>query len=1187
MTTPPSLDPNMTYTPEQIAAYNSYYNDWGYFNNRLLFTAGRQLTIAQQESQRYYDLASGIVSSGTPIVSAGTGSTGTTTTSPVVPPVTPPITSTPTPTPTTSTVVQFTDPSPVVQNPTLSPEVSPYQALKQGSITKDQYVNLEIAAAEIKWSALRDSNPDKYKYKIGLAADTARDRARRVRDDTDYSLLSQQNALAQQQKNEQEFRDNFGIPSYQGVIFAAEKPTATVAQEAFTGIKYSQPDSLTGGGITTSTGTASGSTVTAGSSQTTQLFTASQGPLAGSTVLITPGKKAANAGEFNANLEAAGETTIDVTRYQPAKVVNAVSGVDGSQTLTFDKPLNTKETAETYLARTGQANFINKEGQLFKVETLSGGNGSRGQSGSSGENSGLYSINPDGSGNNKGGNLDVSTFDTRSTLSLPSQEKAEFLGFNTNINAGDVKSSEYYTQKYQDTVGIKPLQSAGYFGLGVAVGAFETVNQAISHPISTVKQTVSSVFSPLQTFRELGTQAGTNPAGFIGQQAGQFLLAKGVETAVKPLIPTYRTSGPSGDIVVRQRTVARYEGAGSDVNIPVSPKPGVVTLSFDESFTGVRGLVSEPVKSTIREYSTGTITKTSTSGDLRIFTKQLPGEASAVQKVYRGGELVKESTVKGFAGSDAEVALIGRQTARGVIGSEDGTMLVQGTGTGSEFAYSAKSGNKYVTGTLEQNSRARSATVVDSTLLTKEEGTIVRTYGGGIAGDTAYVAGKERVFGVAQEKLQVGTGSQLSRDSLISKSVDPKLRKATSEASLSTFEYDKNTLLARRATPKTTGDVVIETRGTLRVGNERGIWTSEAPKNVATGETDGVFIKQLLNDRRGTLNGGKAIAAGDEASLLTAQEATTKRVRYISRLDDAPSIAPRIKTTEFSPSLLSAERSFVPVAVAVPTGKTSTVSTPSSSLSSVLTQSTSAKTYSTQTPSYRSSTIATPRSIAVAATQDNSIRRLSSSKPSTDTVFSSRLVQDSTARLAPATKSAQRVTPTETLISRSITSTDPLPRPTVPPGVTPPRGGGTVPEVPLLPFVPDMPLSGGSRDRRKRSLSSEASYGYTPSFFALGTGYRAGKPINKAVVSGLSIRPILNKNPKTPYFVNDSGRGYNAEKAEFRSAKNGFGIRSRNSGRVTVRHVNPNPTTKQTKKEDTEVSNSISVQKRNISRVKF
>lgn len=132
-------------------------------------------------------------------------------------------------------------------------------------------------------------------------------------------------------------------------------------QAAGTGVKYSQPDSFTGGGTTSTTGndqgifiTPQGATIAndSGAVSTARVVTATQGPLAGSTIIVTPGPAPKTAGDMLQQIRNSGVTTIDVQSYQRPRIVNQYTDAKtGAAVTEYDRPSAGELSVNADLAR--------------------------------------------------------------------------------------------------------------------------------------------------------------------------------------------------------------------------------------------------------------------------------------------------------------------------------------------------------------------------------------------------------------------------------------------------------------------------------------------------------------------------------------------------------------------------------------------------------------------------------------------------------------------------------------------------------------------------------------------------------------------------------------------------------------------------------------------------------------------
>lgn len=288
------------------------------------------------------------------------------------------------------------------------------------------------------------------------------------------------------------------------------------------GIKYSEPNSLTGGGSVTENGRGPPAGLPSG------VYTGNKGEL----VIIKEGTRAKTAGELLAVLPTSTDSPFfNYAGPQSILLRNADPNLPNTtvpyDTLITANPIS-GELRESFLARTGRANFENIQGNAFKITNKT-------------------ILTPPATSEPASGAKDLKLFTIDTGIKLPT-----------------TYTSAYYKKQASDARESSLGLAAAYEGTAFVTGVFEGVANPILDTSGFLQGVKQLVLHPIKSVEQIGVDLVENPAGTSGQLLGGLLLFKGVskgvsigaraaEAGVTRLSPGFRAAVPAeeGSLLIK------------------------------------------------------------------------------------------------------------------------------------------------------------------------------------------------------------------------------------------------------------------------------------------------------------------------------------------------------------------------------------------------------------------------------------------------------------------------------------------------------------------------------------------------------------------------------------------------------------------------------------------------------------
>jgi hypothetical protein len=350
------------------------------------------------------------------------------------------------------------------------------------------------------------------------------------------------------------------------------------------GIKFSQADSLTGGGITTVSGTAAGLAPAAGQAQ---ILTPNQGSLKGQQIIITPGKKSQTAGELLPKLQGAdtskyvfdpsrplgsNETQQQYVERTNKSGVEYFQKVQGSKQFTERTVLRPDVVINSDMATVGvykqqgesKADFSSRINEnINKLEKESRERNERSTSGlfAGSADLGRGSLLGD-QGNSQKDAQTKSLYTGGQGVISPAQKDTLkiFNAFNTGISKPTETSAAAYSEQARLQQGVDDRAASQSRFLALATGVFQGVSAPIIDTKNFLVGIKDSILSPFETTKATVEEFGKNPEATLGYAGGQALFFKGLDAGtpqtVKNQIP--RITVEKGNIPTKYGEINTY-----------------------------------------------------------------------------------------------------------------------------------------------------------------------------------------------------------------------------------------------------------------------------------------------------------------------------------------------------------------------------------------------------------------------------------------------------------------------------------------------------------------------------------------------------------------------------------------------------------------------------------------------------
>lgn len=433
-----------------------------------------------------------------------------------------------------------------------------------------------------------------------------------------------------------------------GLAYQPELPPEVV-QSIPASVKYSQPGSITGGGMITETGTAAGvASLSSGrylqQSQQPGVYVPTQGPLKGQQVIITQGRPR-TAGDVITQLRG--------QPFTPGRLSgplegdpNKVFGIKQGSTLDLGPNLVTFQDQEGKPILTTNTLFFND------VQSLNSG---RQRGVLSARPSYFYFVPPTQKEKSAGERLIQSAVSQQETANKAIDQ---FLGYKEST--GFFSPREEIARTAKGFIGFFP-KTLVTLGTTAEIIAGETIVQGSlitqGKPQEAVARQVdiaSSIPRGATTLFKGFVEQSTRPEG-RGEIAAMIFGPKLAGKTIERFGPTKFTGKTTSEITVRGRGVQEYTGAGQEVNPPLQPDV-IKYTEYTEQVQGFRGILND-AKVTIIEDSSGRVvtkyipeTEQTASYQYSAFIKKTPAgtfvtDAAGVpiEKVVitKGGRIVK------------------------------------------------------------------------------------------------------------------------------------------------------------------------------------------------------------------------------------------------------------------------------------------------------------------------------------------------------------------------------------------------------------------------------------------------------------------------------------------------------------------------------------------------------------------